>query len=142
MNKQPSYRVFFSIVAFLALLPMKSQATAVGIGTWDAFKIPMLDIHLPRGVFTGGIYGKGLQIDQIRGNFHGIGNFCNWRVTLELFDLEGRSYYTQKGPIETGCKAAGKSVFWVRKTAKPGKGCVRFFTHGSHHVTSVCHGLY
>ena len=123
-----------------------AQASAYGASyfgpgvTWKGITVRM-------GTYHAYISGSGTYVSYVKGwpqlNTP-IGNICNWNITAEFFDANGRWYSTRTGPTHWGCNSywnqANADFLYVNGYVQRGTMCSTLKSNGARQ-TSVCHSI-
>ncbi|MBD2435077.1 MULTISPECIES: hypothetical protein [Fischerella] len=128
-----------SILSGLIVVP-SANASAIGYAYWGVQT--WKDIPIPSGQLTGGVFGRGLYVNDAGGNFISAGNICNWRIDVDFIDASGKTYYRNRGKTVENCTRAGQQKRLIKKNIRPGQACVRLYTAFNHNVASVCHNIH
>lgn len=90
------------------------------------------------------LQGSGTYVRSVSGAFTAnVGSVCNYNITAEFFDAQGRWYMTRQSPVRYGCTwgtqyAGGISI---NQYVQRGFMCSTLKQNGSR-LTSVCHNIY
>jgi hypothetical protein len=90
------------------------------------------------------LQGTGTYVRTVTGTFTAnVGTVCNYNITAEFFDSQGRWYMTRQTPVTYGCvwgtKFAGRIT--LNQDVRRGSMCSTLKQNGSR-ITSVCHSIY
>jgi hypothetical protein len=90
------------------------------------------------------IDGSGTWVNYVSGSFTtNVGTLCNYNITAEFFDSNGRWYMTRATPIKYRCDWGTNFVgrITINQNVQRGFMCSTLKQNGSR-VTSVCHNIY
>lgn len=119
-----------STVAALALAPAQASATSSGC-TASGTGLPWYGLNSAYTCLD--VYGRGDTVWIVDVTWAGIGTVCNYRFQLQWFNVRGRRYEVDNGPLHVGCSAGA---------AKWETGFGRYWTGARKQTGEVCGYLY
>jgi hypothetical protein len=138
---------FITMVALVASLAgataisaaSPAAASASGCSAWGARMVG--NIPIAKGVYCVGLNGTGTYVSTVAASFTAASSVCNWNITAEFFDSNGRWYQTISGPTHWGCGWNTGDVVSVFSNKQRGSMCSTLKQNGAP-VSSVCHSIY
>jgi hypothetical protein len=136
------------LLALLLAPLLEVHAGATGGAPWKGFDLPtpVGTYPIPAGELIGSIDGSGLVVTWVRGAFHTLsGSINNWHHSVQFYDLNNRLYKVIDQARQPATSTRGNFA-WVPPSgvfrAKPGKACIRLYTHHTQQVASVWHAVH
>jgi hypothetical protein len=145
VNRKAS-RLLALIMATLSMIGLLSfvgsspaSASASGCSAWGAKTVA--NIPIAKGVYCVGLNGSGTYVNTVAASFNAAGSVCNWNITAEFFDSNGKWYQTIPAPTHWGCSWSGSDVVSVFGNKQRGSMCSTLKQNGAR-IQSVCHSIY
>jgi hypothetical protein len=126
----------FGAIALAPATP--AGASAYGCSFWNTATVG--GVRLASGQYCVLLAGQGTFVDYVKGGFVSASNVCNWRITAEFFDSNGRWYATYASPVRYTCSKTGTRYIYLRRYVKRGFMCSTLRQNGAR-ITSVCHSI-
>ncbi len=128
-----------SVFSAAGLSPYPAAASAYGVSYFGSFLIDGIPIY--NGNYGVTINGSGQYVRTVQGSFAAVGNVCNWHVTAEFFDANGRWYQTVRSPTKWGCDRSNGFRLPIYSYKHKGFMCSTLKSKGTR-ITSVCHSIF
>jgi hypothetical protein len=129
-----------SIIGLVSIGTAKPAAAgAYGCAAWGAGTYA--GKPYAQGGYCAEINGSGTFVKYVGGGFNSAGNVCNWNITAEFFDSNGRWYQTYNGPAHYQCNVKANDVIWINQYKARGRMCSTLKSNGGR-IQSVCHNIY
>ena len=116
-----------------------ASASAAGYSYWNGGNYKGIPLY--SGQLSSRVSGSGTYVNYVEGSFLSAGNVCNWMVTAEFFDSNGKWYETKHSSTHWGCSKYGAKRVTIGKHVKKGTVCQSLRTNGAR-ITSVCHSIH